>query len=86
MTPHPQEIPQTLTPVESPDYPRMEGAEAENAPWTRQRWQVLPIVSLHKLARLLALLMVSLSGMGIWDSGRFGLTLRTGVGLWCAIG
>lgn len=26
---------------------RVEGAEAENAPWTRQRWQVLPTASLY---------------------------------------
>ncbi|MEH2199580.1 hypothetical protein [Nostoc sp.] len=30
--------------------------------------------------------MVSRFGMGIWGSGRFGLSLQTSVGLWCAIG
>ncbi|QMS92113.1 hypothetical protein HUN01_32620 [Nostoc edaphicum CCNP1411] len=38
------------------------------------------------LARLLALLMVSLTGMDIWDSGRFGLTLGAGVRLCSVIG
>ncbi|MEH2039241.1 hypothetical protein [Nostoc sp.] len=64
----------------------MEGVTPEAAPWTRQCWQVLPTVSLPRKAGLLELLMVSLTGMHTWGSGSFGLTLGTGVRLWCAIG
>jgi hypothetical protein len=41
---------------------------------------------LKQLAFLLVLLMGSFTGTHIWGSGSFGLTLLTGVGLWCAIG
>lgn len=30
--------------------------------------------------------MMSRFGMGIYPSGKFGLSLEAGVGLWCAIG
>ncbi|MHC5613259.1 MAG: hypothetical protein ACYTXA_20225 [Nostoc sp.] len=30
--------------------------------------------------------MGSLTGIGIWGSGKFGLSLEAGVRLWCAIG
>ncbi len=56
----------------------MEGVTPEAAPWTRQRWQVLPTVSLPRKAGLLALLMGSLTGMHVWGSGRFGLTMNSG--------
>ncbi|MGF1939123.1 MAG: hypothetical protein RM347_033035 [Nostoc sp. ChiQUE02] len=37
-------------------------------------------------ARLSVLLMRSLTGTHTLGNGKFGLTLLTGVGLWCAIG
>ncbi|MBD2650009.1 hypothetical protein [Nostoc foliaceum] len=48
-----------------------------------------PLVLLRKtplLPSLPTIADVSFTGMHIWGSGKFGLTLLVGVGLWCAIG
>ncbi|WP_317615940.1 hypothetical protein [Nostoc sp. 'Peltigera membranacea cyanobiont' 213] len=44
------------------------------------------LISKVGLARLLTLLIVSLTGMDTWGSGKFGLTLEVGVRLWSVIG